>query len=243
MPVNLPTAKDVRDARARATKALNENLEPVRAPFLAWVGANDWAASAVRGALQRARTRAEAVQGQLPRDLDELRGQLRREELGKLAQSYRSAARDTYQDLVRRGEATVERLRSRPPVKRVLDRLDEVSDQVEGRVEEMVEDFRKRGTDALGRLGRTTRSAGEQTARTTQRLGNRAAEAVSDAGEDVAEAVTEAGEDVARATRGTTRKAANRVTPAKPATHRSAPKRPAGDTGAHRAGHTGTHEG
>lgn len=230
MPVNLPTAKDVREARARATKTVNENLEQVRAPLLAWIGANDWAASAVRDAVWRARTRADKLQGQLPRDVDELRGKLSREELRKAADSYGSAAREKYQNLVQRGEGAVDRVRARPQVKRVLEGLEGVSDQVEERVEEAVEDFRERGTQVLGQLSRTTRSVGERAARVSQRVGSRAASAAGEAGDEVAGTVHEAADEAAQTARRTSRKAANRTAPKKPAARRPAPKRAARGT-------------
>lgn len=135
MSVNLPTAEDVRRARARATR----NLEQVRAPFLAVVGAGQWAVDAVRESLWRARTRADKLQGQLPRDLDELRGRLSGEELRKVADAYGAAAREAYQTLVRRGEGAVDRFRSQPQVKRVLHTLEGVSDRVGKAVEDVRE--------------------------------------------------------------------------------------------------------
>lgn len=227
MPVNLPTGADVRKARAHAAKTINQNLEQVRPPLLALVGANDLALSAVRGALARARLRAKAVQGQLPRDLDDLRGRLSGEELRKVAEAYGNAARGTYQTLVQRGEVALDKIKAQPRVKRAMDTLDTAAGQAEERVEGAVEDFRERGNGVLARVTRASRSVGERVARTGQQRATEAAVTLSDAsdavagvvsdtGDELAESVSDAGDQAADAARTAGRRVADRTAPATP---------------------------
>jgi heparin binding hemagglutinin HbhA len=118
------------------------DLEAVRAPLLAAVGAADLAlervneiVSTLRERAGEARSDAEArfeesraplakLQEELPSQFGDLRERLSPQELRKFAESYADAAQTTYNKLVERGEAALERLRNQPP----LDETDDVSD-------------------------------------------------------------------------------------------------------------------
>lgn len=209
MAVSLPTAADVRKAREQATQVFNERFEAVRTPLLAWLGANDLAASRVTEAVAKARTRAA-----------ERRGKLTSDELRKQADALSKQAMQTYEELAKRGETTLARLREQPQVARALKNLEGVSGQVGTRVEVLVDEMHDVAENVLGRVSTGTRSAGEKTARATKNVAGEAADAVADAGAEAASAVREAGEDAAHTTRSATRKAANRTQPAKPAAAR-----------------------
>ena len=109
--------------------AENPTIEDLKAPLLAAVGAADLALATVNEILANLRDRAgeartEAaeraqerraaltkLQEDLPQRAEELRGKLSSEELRKAADSFVEDATATYNSLVERGEAALERLR------------------------------------------------------------------------------------------------------------------------------------
>jgi heparin binding hemagglutinin HbhA len=203
---NLPTQEELRKAGEQAAAA-------ARTPLLAALGAGDLATKAVIEALTKAKTqfdeRTEAAKtavDELPSELSGLREKLDPAELRKLVDAYTQSALHLYSYLAEQGEQTLEKLRSQPQVKKALDQVEGVVDAAQKRAESAAEDARELADDVLGKVTRRTRSVGEKTAR-----------AVSDASEKLADAVEEAGDDVAHEVRSTSRKAANRTAPRKPA--------------------------
>jgi heparin binding hemagglutinin HbhA len=106
-------------------------VDDLKTPLLAAVGAADLALERVNDIVATLRERAEEarsdastrahetrgrltkLQEDLPRRTEELRERFTSEELRKAAESYRETAAERYQDLVERGEAALQRLRSR----------------------------------------------------------------------------------------------------------------------------------
>lgn len=120
-----------------AEKSQNQfDIDDLKAPLLAAVGAADLAlervneiVAALRERAGEARTDAETrvedsraritrLQEELPSQFDDIRERLSSEELRKFADSYAEAAQTTYTKLIERGEAALERLRSQPGPKR-----------------------------------------------------------------------------------------------------------------------------
>jgi heparin binding hemagglutinin HbhA len=153
-----------------ATKAQKNqpNVDDLKAPLFAAVGAADLALERVNEIVAtlreqageaRARSSARAqerraaltrLQEDLPTQFDELRDKLSSEELRKVAESYADAAQSTYNKLIERGEAALERLRTAPALE-------------EGR--ERVESYRELTEEALGSVATQTRAVGERAAK------------------------------------------------------------------------------
>ncbi|HEY1969460.1 MAG TPA: hypothetical protein VGH89_16020 [Pseudonocardia sp.] len=225
MAVSLPTSADVRKVRTRANKVVNAQLDLVRTPFLAWVGAGDLAVNKVNDAVAKARTqagerraaaktRAEKLQDQLS-DLPE---RLKGEELRKRYDEVSDEARKRYTELADRGEETLERLRKQPRVAKVIEAVEEATERLEKNLDKVVDSAHDRGEEVLGRVSTETRSVGEKAARATKRFSSEAASAVTKAGDEVAEEIIEAGDEAAHAARSASRKVANRTAPRKPTT-------------------------
>jgi heparin binding hemagglutinin HbhA len=152
--------------------AENPTIEDLKAPLLAAVGAADLALATVNEILANLRERAgdarsEAaeraqerraaltkLQEDLPQRAEELRGKLSSEELRKAADSFVEDATATYNSLVERGEAALERLRNQPEFK-------DAAAQVEGYVDQAVELTQ----EALGNVSSQTRAVGERAAK------------------------------------------------------------------------------
>jgi heparin binding hemagglutinin HbhA len=152
--------------------AENPTIEDLKAPLLAAVGAADLALATVNEILANLRERAGDVrteaaerveerraaltklQEDLPQRAEELRGRLSSEELRKAADSFVEDATATYNSLVERGEAALERLRNQPDFK-------EAAAQVEGYVDQAVELTQ----EALGNVSSQTRAVGERAAK------------------------------------------------------------------------------
>jgi len=152
-----------------AKNAKNENtVEDLKAPLLAAVGAADLALATVNEILNTLRERAEVagdrmddrraaltrLQEELPKRTEELRGRLSTEELRKAADEFLSDATTTYNSLVERGEAALERLMGQPELR-------EAADKVEGYVDQAVELTQ----DALGNVSAQTKAVGERAAK------------------------------------------------------------------------------
>ena len=163
--------------------AENPTVEELKAPLLAAVGAADLALATVneivgtlRERAEEARTDASAraeerrakltarvddardrltkLQEGLPKELGDLRDRLTADELRKVAEEYAEAAQSTYNKLVERGEAALERLRNQPALEDATERVEEYMDQAV----ELTQ-------DALGTVASQTRAVGERAAK------------------------------------------------------------------------------
>jgi heparin binding hemagglutinin HbhA len=146
----------------------DNNIEDLKAPLLAAVGAADLALATVNEIVLTLRERAEVagdrmddrraaltrLQEELPKRTEELRGRLTTEELRKAADEFLVDATETYNSLVARGEAALERIKGQPEFK-------EVADRVEGYVDQAVE----LSQEALGNVSAQTRAVGERAAK------------------------------------------------------------------------------
>jgi heparin binding hemagglutinin HbhA len=147
-------------------------VDDLKAPLLAAVGAADLAlervneiVSNLRDRAGEARTDAEArveesrarltkLQEDLPSQFGELRERLTSDELRKVAESYAEAAQTRYNNLVERGEAALERLRSTNALEEGRERVERYSDQAVELTQE-----------ALGNVASQTRAVGERAAK------------------------------------------------------------------------------
>ena len=143
-------------------------VEELKAPLLAAVGAADLALATVNEILTNLRDRAEGagdrmddrraaltrLQEKLPKRTGELREKLSTEELRKAAEEFLDDATDTYNSLVERGEAALDRLMGQQDFK-------EAADRVESYVDQAVELTQ----DALGNVSAQTRAVGERAAK------------------------------------------------------------------------------
>ena len=144
------------------------NVEDLKAPLLAAVGAADLALATVNEILVSLRDRAGTagdrmddrraaltrLQDELPKRTEELRGKLSSEELRKAAEEFFVDATEAYNNLVVRGEATLERLMGQPEFR-------DAADRVEGYVDQAVELTQ----EALGNVSAQTRAVGERAAK------------------------------------------------------------------------------
>jgi heparin binding hemagglutinin HbhA len=147
-------------------------IEDLKAPLLAAVGAADLALATVNEIVVTLRERAEEartdastrveerrarltkLQEELPSQVTEIRERLNSDELRKAAEGYADAATATYNKLVERGEAALERLRSQPGFTDAAGRVESVTDQAV----ELTQ-------DALGTVATQTRAVGERAAK------------------------------------------------------------------------------
>ena len=163
--------------------AENPTVEELKAPLLAAVGAADLALATVNEIVGTLRERAEEartdastraeesrakltarvddardrlikLQEDLPKELGDLRERLTADELRKVAEEYAEAAQSTYNKLVERGEAALERLRNQPAIEEAAERAEEYIDQAV----ELTQ-------DALGTVASQTRAVGERAAK------------------------------------------------------------------------------
>jgi heparin binding hemagglutinin HbhA len=216
--------------------AENTAVEDLKAPLLAAVGAADLALATVNEIVTTLRERAEEartdagaraeerraaltervddardrlnkLQEDLPKEFGGLRDKLTSDELRKVAESYAEAAQSTYNKLVERGEAAIERLRSQPAI-----------EDAAGRAEEYIDHAVELTQDALGTVASQTRAVGERAAKLVGvELPGKVDEAVLDA--EVAVEDAAAPVKKAAAKRAPVKKAA----PAKKAPARKAP--------------------
>src|SRR3954452_18256465 len=146
----------------------NVDVDDLKAPLLAAVGAADLALERVneivatlrerageartdtQARVDESRARITKLQEDLPTQFGELRERLSSEELRKFAESYAEAAQTTYNKLVERGEVALERLRNAPALE-------------EGRGR--VESYRELTEEALGNVAQQTRAVGERAAK------------------------------------------------------------------------------
>jgi heparin binding hemagglutinin HbhA len=159
-------------ATKKPAKTAQPTADDLKAPLLAAVGAADLALERVNEIVttlreqagearatastraQERRARLTKLQEDLPTQFDELRGRLSSEELRKFAETYADAAQTTYNKLVERGEAALERLRSQPG-------FTDAANRVEGYTDRGVELTQ----EALGNVAAQTRAVGERAAK------------------------------------------------------------------------------
>lgn len=160
------------ESSRQATLRAERNIDDLRAPLLAALGAADLALATVNDLIANLRERAEEtrtdtrsrveesrarltkLQDDLPEQFTELRERFTAEELRKAAEGYLEAATTRYSEIVERGEAALERLRSQPT-------LDDASARAEGYVDQAV----GLTQEALGTVASQTRAVGERAAR------------------------------------------------------------------------------
>ncbi|MEU0877862.1 hypothetical protein ABZ345_04640 [Lentzea sp. NPDC005914] len=191
-------------------KAAEQGAHAARQALLAALGAGDLAAKAVVEALNKAKTRAEEARTQasdIPAELKDLRDKLQPAELKKLVDAYTASAVNLYTYLAETGEQTLEQIKSQPQVKQAVEQVEQAVEAAQKRAESAAADARELADDVLGKVTRRTRSIGEKVAHE-----------VEDGAEKLAEEIVEVGGDAAHEVRSTTRKAANRTAPRKPAT-------------------------
>jgi heparin binding hemagglutinin HbhA len=154
------------------TMAENTNIEDLRAPLLAALGAADLALATVndlvvnlreraeetrtdtRGRVEESRARLTKLQEDLPDRLRELRERFTSEELRNAAEGYLEAATSRYNELVERGEAALERLRTQTA-------FEDASARGQAAVDQAVELTQ----EALGTVAQQTRAVGERAAK------------------------------------------------------------------------------
>jgi heparin binding hemagglutinin HbhA len=152
--------------------AENTNIEDLRAPLLAALGAADLALATVNELIAGLRERAEETRVEtrsrveerrarltnlredLPEQFTELRDKFTTDELRKAAEGYLDAATNRYNELVERGEAALQRLRSQSG-------FEDASARAEGYVDQAVELTQ----EALGTVASQTRAVGERAAK------------------------------------------------------------------------------
>ncbi|KUI29921.1 heparin-binding hemagglutinin [Mycobacterium sp. IS-1742] len=155
-----------------AEKNPQVDIEDLKAPLLAAVGAADLALATVNEIVASLRDRADEartdantrveesrarinkLQGELPTQVTELRERLTADELRRAAEGYAEAAQSTYAKLVERGEAALERLRSQPGFSDAANRVESYTDQAVELTEQ-----------ALGNVATQTRAVGERAAK------------------------------------------------------------------------------
>jgi heparin binding hemagglutinin HbhA len=149
----------------------NPTVEELKAPLLAAVGAADLALERVTEIVATLRERAEEartdagsrvdetrgriakLREDLPQRAEEIRGRLSGDDLREAAEGYRDQMTELYNELIERGEAALERLRTQPG-------FEERRAQAEKRFSETVELTQ----EALGNVASQTRAVGERAA-------------------------------------------------------------------------------
>lgn len=163
------------------------NIEDLKAPLLAAVGAADLALATVNeivatlreragdarsdaeARVEEARANLNKLSEELPSQVGEIRERLNADELRKAAENYADNATTTYNRLVERGEEALTRLRSQPAIEDAASRVESVTDQAV----ELTQ-------DALGTVATQTRAVGERAAKLVGvELPSKAAQAVT----------------------------------------------------------------
>jgi heparin binding hemagglutinin HbhA len=147
-------------------------VDDLKAPLLAAVGAADLALERVNeivatlreragearsdaeARVEESRARLTKLQEDLPTQFGDLRERLTSDELRKFAESYAETAQTTYNKLVERGEAALERLRNTNALEEGRERVERYSDQAVELTQE-----------ALGNVASQTRAVGERAAK------------------------------------------------------------------------------
>jgi len=150
----------------------NVDVDDLKAPLLAAVGAADLALERVneivatlrerageartdtQARVDESRARLTRLQEDLPSQFGEIRERLSSDELRKFAETYAEAAQSTYNKLVERGEVAIEKLRSQPAL-----------EDAAGRVETYTDQAVELTQGALGNVASQTRAVGERAAK------------------------------------------------------------------------------
>jgi len=148
------------------------DIDDLKAPLLAAVGAADLALERVNEIVatlreragdarsdaetrvEESRARINRLQEDLPAQFGDIREKLNSDELRKVAETYAEAAQTTYTKLIERGEAALERLRAQPALEGAASRVEEYTDQAVELTQE-----------ALGNVASQTRAVGERAAK------------------------------------------------------------------------------
>ncbi|KGI70606.1 heparin-binding hemagglutinin [Mycolicibacterium rufum] len=200
------------------------DVEDLKAPLLAAVGAADLALERVNEIvatlreragdarsdaetrIEERRARINQLQEELPAQFDDIRGKLTAEELRKVAEGYAEAAQSTYNKLIERGEAALERLRAQPA-------LEGAASRVEGYTDQAVELTQ----EALGNVASQTRAVGERAAKL---VGVELPKRAESAAEPVKKAAKKAPAKKAAPAKATAKKAPAKKAPAKKVTQK-----------------------
>ncbi|HUQ57457.1 hypothetical protein [Lentzea sp.] len=196
-------------------KAAEQGAHAARQALLAALGAGDLAAKAVVEALTKAKERADEARVQakdLPAEFGDLREKLQPAELKKLVDAYTASAVNLYTYLAEQGEQTLEQIKAQPQVKQAVVQVEQAVGAAQKRAGTAAADAKVIADDVLGKVTRRTRSVGEKVANQ-----------VENSAEKLAEEIVEVGGDAAHEVRSTTRKAANRTAPRKPAATTTTP--------------------
>lgn len=201
------------------------DVDDLKAPLLAAVGAADLALERVNDIVatlrdrageartdaetrvEESRARIKGLQDELPAQFGDLREKLTSDELRKFAEGYAEAAQTTYTKLIERGEAALERLRSQPALEEAASRVEEYTDQAVELTQE-----------ALGSVASQTRAVGERAAKL---VGVELPKKAESAAAPVKKAAKKA--PAKKATPATAAKAAPAKAPAKKAPAKKAP--------------------
>jgi heparin binding hemagglutinin HbhA len=151
---NQPTADDLKAPLLAAVGAADLALERVNEIVAALRERADDARSDAETRVGETRARVTKLQEELPTQFGDLRERLSSEELRKFAETYAEAAQTSYNKLVERGEAALERLRSQPALGEAAGRVERYSDQAVELTQE-----------ALGNVATQTRAVGERAAK------------------------------------------------------------------------------
>ncbi|WP_099038184.1 heparin-binding hemagglutinin [Mycobacterium neglectum] len=151
---NQPTADDLKAPLLAAVGAADLALERVNEIVAALRERADDARSDAETRVEETRARVTKLQEELPTQFGDLREKLSSDELRKFAETYAEAAQTSYNKLVERGEAALERLRSQPALEDAAGRVERYSDQAVELTQE-----------ALGNVATQTRAVGERAAK------------------------------------------------------------------------------
>ena len=151
---NQPTPDDLKAPLLAAVGAADLALERVNEIVAALRERADDARTDSRSRVEETRARIDRLQEDLPGQFGGLRDRLSSEELRRFAETYAETAQTTYNKLIERGEAALERLRSQPG-------LADAAGRVEGYTDQAVELTQ----EALGNVAAQTRAVGERAAK------------------------------------------------------------------------------
>ncbi|MCH5643998.1 heparin-binding hemagglutinin [Gordonia sp. ABSL49_1] len=175
---------------------------------------------------EETKTRVEGLPEEVPATVEDLRAKLTVDELRKYADPYVDKATEFYNSLAERGEAAVEKLRTRPVVQENLTRAEKAYNDAVDLTE-----------DALGVVSSQTRLVGDRAAKIAGRVSGKvedAAVAIEEAGatlkseaDDVAEEISGAAGTVEAKGRTANASPAKKIAAAKKAPAKKAPAKKA----------------
>jgi heparin binding hemagglutinin HbhA len=151
---NQPTADDLKAPLLAAVGAADLALERVNEIVATLRERAGEARTDTQARVEESRARLTKAREDLPTQFEELRGRLSSDELRKFAESYSDAAQSTYNKLVERGEAAIERIRTTPALEEGRERVEHYTDQAVELTQE-----------ALGNVASQTRAVGERAAK------------------------------------------------------------------------------